>query len=69
VAINRSTSSQVMAINGLSLAGTAYLYQATAASAQGQSPVHPVSIGTMPVSGSSLTVTLPALSVTTIEVR
>ena len=69
VVINRFTSLQVMAINGLSLAGTAYLYQATAASAQGQSPVHPVSIGTMPVSGSSLTVTLPALSVTTIEVR
>ncbi len=69
VAINRSTSSQVTAINGQALSGTAKLYQMTAASAQGQSTVAPVSIGTMPVSGSSLTLTLPALSVTTIEVN
>ncbi len=69
VAINRSTSSQVTAINGQSLSGTANLYQMTAVSAQGQNPVQPVSIGTMPVSGSSLTITLPALSVTTIEVN
>jgi fibronectin type 3 domain-containing protein len=69
VAINRSTTSQVTAINGQSLSGTARLYQMTAASAQGQNPVQPVSIGTMAVSGSFLTVTLPALSVTTIEVQ
>lgn len=69
VAINRSTSSQVTAINGQSLSGTAHLYQMTAASTQGQNPIQPVSIGTMAVSGSSLTVTLPALSVTTIEVN
>ncbi len=69
VAINRSTSSQVTAINGQSLSGTAKLYQITAASAKGQSTVEPVSIGTMPVSGSSFTITLPALSVTTIEVN
>jgi hypothetical protein len=41
----------------------------TATSAQGQSIVQPVSIGTMPASGSSFTITLPALSVTTIDVR
>ena len=69
VAINRSTSSQVTAIDGLALSGTANLYQMTAASAQGRNPVQPVSVGTMPVSGSSLTITLPALSVTTIEVN
>jgi fibronectin type 3 domain-containing protein len=69
VAINRSTSSQVTAISGQSLSGTAKLYQMTAASAQGQNPVEPVSVGTMPVSGSSFTITLPALSVTTIEVN
>jgi fibronectin type 3 domain-containing protein len=69
VAINRSTSSQVTAINGQSLSGTANLYQMTAASAQGQNPVQPVSIGTMAVSGASLTITLPALSVTTIVVN
>jgi fibronectin type 3 domain-containing protein len=69
VAINRSTSSQVTAMNGQSLSGTAHLYQMTAASAQGQNPVQPTSIGTMAVNGSSLTITLPALSVTTIEVN
>jgi fibronectin type 3 domain-containing protein len=69
VAINRSTSAQVTAINGATLSGTAHVYQITAASAQGQNPVAPVSIGTMAVSGSSMTITLPALSVTTIDVH
>jgi fibronectin type 3 domain-containing protein len=69
VAINRSTSARVTAINGQALSGTAHLYQMTAASAQGQDPVQPVSIGTMPASGLSLTMMLPALSVTTIDVR
>src|ERR1700678_1514627 len=69
VAINRSTSSQVTAITGQSLTGTAQLYQITAASAQNQTQVAPVSIGTMPVIGSTLPLPLPALSVTTIEVN
>jgi fibronectin type 3 domain-containing protein len=69
VAINRSTTSQVTAINGQQLSGIAKLYQVTAASAQGQNPVQPVSIGTMPVNASTLTLTLPALSVTTIDVN
>ena len=69
VAINRSASTQVTVINGATLSGTAHLYQMTAASAQGQNPVVPVSIGTVAVSGSSMTITLPALSVTTIDVH
>jgi len=69
VAINRSTSSQVTAIDGVNLSGIATLYQMTAATAQGQNPIHPVSVGTMAVSGNSLKVTLPALSVTTIELK
>jgi fibronectin type 3 domain-containing protein len=73
VAINRSTSAQVTAITGQSLSGTAHLYQMTASSAQSQStggnPVQPVSAGTMPAAGSTLTITLPALSVTTIDVH
>jgi len=73
VAINRSTTSQVTAITGQPLSGTAHLYQMTAASAQTQStggtPVQPISAGTMPVTGSTLTLTLPALSVTTIDVH
>lgn len=68
VAINRSTSSQVTAIDGLALTGTAHLYHMTAPSAQGQSPIAPVSAGTQAASGTSLTITLPALSVTTIDI-
>jgi Glycoside hydrolase family 44/Fibronectin type III domain len=69
VAVNRFTSPQVTAINGVPLSGTATVYQMTASSAQGQNPIHPVLVQTMPVSGSSLTITLPALSVSTIEVQ
>ena len=69
VAINRSSSPQVTAINGQTLSGAAFMYQITAASSQGQNPVMPVAIGQMPVSGSSLTLTLPAYSVTTIDVH
>ena len=68
VVINRANTTQVAALSGLSLSGTANLYQMTATTAEGQSPVTPVSIGTMAVSGSSLTLTLPAYSVTTIDV-
>jgi len=69
VAINRSNAAKVTAITGQTLSGTAHLYQMTAASAQGQNPVQPVSIGTMAATGSTLTITLPALSVTTIDVH
>lgn len=69
VAINRATTQQATAINGVTLSGTASVYQMTAASAQGQNPIHPVLVQQTPVSGSSLTITLPALSVSTIEVK
>ena len=69
VAINRSTTAQVVAINGASFSGTAHFYQMTAASTAGQSPILPVAAGTQSVAGSSITVTLPALSVTTIDVQ
>ena len=69
VAINRSTAQQITAINGVTLSGTAKVYQMTAASAQGQNPIHPVLVQTTPVSGTSMTFTLPALSVSTIEVK
>ncbi|HEX4426053.1 MAG TPA: glycoside hydrolase family 44 protein, partial [Terriglobales bacterium] len=69
VAINRSTTSLVTAITGQTLSGTATVYQMTATSASGQVPVHPVLVGTMAASGSTFTITLPALSVTTIDVQ
>jgi fibronectin type 3 domain-containing protein len=73
VTINRSKSSQVVAINGASLTGTAHLYQITAATAAAQNsggnPVAPIAAGTMAASGSTLTVTLPGLSVTTIDIH
>jgi hypothetical protein len=68
VAINRSTSAQVTAIDGQPLSGTAHLYQMTATTAASQSPIQPVAIGTLTPAGSNLTVTLPPLSVTTIDV-
>jgi hypothetical protein len=73
VAINRSTSAQVTAISGAGLSGTAKLYQMTAASAQTQvnagGAVAPVPAGTAQLNGTSLTISLPALSVTTIDVK
>ena len=69
VAINRSNAAKVTAITGQALSGTAHLYQMTAASAQSQSPVQPVLIGTMAAGGTSMTITLPAYSVTTIDIR
>jgi fibronectin type 3 domain-containing protein len=69
VAINRSTSPQLTAINGLAISGTAHLWQMTAATASGQTTIAPVSAGTMPASGTSLTITLPALSVMTIDIQ
>jgi hypothetical protein len=68
VAINRSSSTQVTAITGQPLSGTARLYQMTATSAQSQSPIEPVAAGTLSASGSSITVTLPPLSVTSIDI-
>jgi fibronectin type 3 domain-containing protein len=68
VAINRSTTPQTTAITGQPLSGTAHLFQMTAASAAGQSVVQPVATGTQAVSGSSLTLTLPSLSVTSIDI-
>jgi hypothetical protein len=69
VAINRSTSSQITAINGQSLSGTATIYQMTASSALGQNPIKPALVGQVPVSGTSLRIILPALSVTSVEVK
>jgi fibronectin type 3 domain-containing protein len=73
VAINRSTSAKVTAISGQAVSGTAKLYQITAASAatqvSGGGAVAPVATGTMAVNGNSFTISLPALSVTTIDVN
>jgi hypothetical protein len=68
VAINRSTSAYITAIDGQPLSGTAHLYQMTAASAASQSQIQPVAVGTLTPAGPKLTVTLPPLSVTTIDV-
>ncbi len=69
VAINRATSPQAAAITGVTLSGTASVYQMTGSSAQGQNSIHPVLVQQIPVNSSSLTMTLPALSVSTIEVQ
>ena len=69
VAINRSNASKVTVITGQALTGAAHLFQMTAASAASQSVVQPVPAGVLNVSGSSLVITLPAYSVTTIDVH
>lgn len=69
VAINRSNASKVTAISGQTLTGTAHLFQMTAASGAPQSVVQPVPAGTLNVSGSLLVITLPAYSVTTIDMH
>jgi hypothetical protein len=68
VAINRSSATQTTTISGQPVSGTAHLFQMTAATAGTQGTVAPVASGTQAVSGSSLTVTLPSLSVTTIDI-
>jgi hypothetical protein len=68
VAINRSPSDQVTSITGQHLAGAAHLFQMTAATAAKQKTVQPVAAGVQPVSGDSITLTLPALSVTTVDI-
>jgi hypothetical protein len=68
VAINRSNSEQVTQITGQPLSGAAHLFQMTAATAAKQATVQPVAAGVQPVSGSSITLTLPALSVSTIDI-
>ena len=68
VLINRSTAAQITEVSGMLLSGVAHLWQMTATSAKTQNPIAPMNIGTQTVSGSSLTLSLPALSVTTVDV-
>jgi len=69
VALNRTNTPLTVTISGQTLSGLAHIYLMTATTASGQSIVQPVPMGTMAVGGSTITLTLPALSVTTIEVK
>lgn len=73
VAINRSASAKKVALKGQPLSGTASIYRITAASGATQvsakKPVTPVFVNAVAVSGDVMLVDLPALSVTTIEVK
>jgi hypothetical protein len=68
VAINRSPSEQVTEITGQPLSGTAHLFRMTATTSAKQKTVKPVPAGDQPASGSRITLALPALSVTTIDI-
>jgi hypothetical protein len=68
VAINRSPMEQIATVTGQPLSGAAHLFQMTAATAAKQSTIRPVAGPVMPVSGSSMTLTLPPLSVTTLDI-
>jgi len=69
VFINRSTASQIVSVTGATLTGTAHLYQIDAASAASQTTLAPVAVGTQPLAAGPLALTLPALSVTTVDVH
>ena len=62
VAINRSTANQSVAFNGLNAIGTAKVYRV-----QGTTP-SPSLVGQVPVNLANWVISLPALSVSTIEV-
>jgi Glycoside hydrolase family 44 len=68
VAINRSTSEQVTQVTGQPLSGTAHLFRMAAATAAKQKIIEPVAAGTQRVSGSTIALALPALSITTIDI-
>jgi Glycoside hydrolase family 44 len=68
VAINRSASTQQTTFTGQPLAGTAHLFQMSAAMRKAQTPLIPVAAGVQQVAQSSLTVTLPAMSVTSVDI-
>jgi len=68
VAINRSPTEQVTMITGQPLSGTAHIYRITAASAAKQTVIRPVAAGVQPASGTSITLVLPALSVSTVDI-
>jgi hypothetical protein len=68
VAVNRSASPQTTEVTGQPLSGSAHLFQMTAATAAKQTPIRPVAAGVQPVSGSSITLSLPSLSVTTVDI-
>jgi hypothetical protein len=63
VLINRSTSDQDLTLNGLTVAGTAKAYRMDA-----QHPT-PMPIGQVSVNGTTWTVSLPAMSITTVEIQ
>ena len=69
VAINRSVIAQSTAITGAPLSGTATVYRITADSAATQPAITPVLVTSQPVSSGTLTLTLPPLSVTTVNIQ
>jgi hypothetical protein len=68
VAINRSPTDQLTTIAGQPLSGAAHLFEMSTVTAAKQTTIRPVATGVQPVSGTSITLTLPALSVTTIDI-
>lgn len=69
VAINRDVAAQTTGFTGLTLSGSARIYRISASTAAVQPTIGPVSVGTQAVSGQSFQIDLPALSVTTVDIR
>src|SRR5258708_686796 len=68
VAINRSLANVSTSFAGLPPSGSARVYQMSAAPAAGQREIAPIPVGSVPLSESILRLTLPSLSVSTIEI-
>ena len=68
VAINRSPAEQEAIVRGQPLTGSAHLFQMSAATAAKQSAIQPVAVGTLQASGSAISLKLPPLSVTTVDI-
>jgi hypothetical protein len=68
VVINRSMVPQQADLVGQPLSGTAHVFQMSAVSTANQHEIQPVGVGSQAVSGSSAQITVPGLSVTTLDI-
>jgi len=68
VLINRSFAQQNTTVTGQTLTGTARIWRISASQVSGNNNLYPQSAGTQAASGSSITLNLPSLSITTVDI-
>jgi hypothetical protein len=69
VVINRSVSAHTTAFAGLTGSGTAHIFRISAASAKSQHEITPLAVESRSLSDARLQLSLPPMSVTTIDIR